>query len=145
MKIEERLKENADTINRINGLLDEQHQTLFSEYCKRFKAIGNLLESTKAKKDDAAVKTEWTERLDKWKKRTKKEPQKQVVPVVDYQELKTRRQELEKQLEQVAEQLEQHKFDDFDKAVKSLLSDGVTKDELINRINAEQPEPRQTN
>ena len=137
MKIEEILKGNADTINRINGLLDEQHQTLFSEYCKRFKSIGNLLESTKAKKDDAAVKTEWTERLDKWKKRTKKEPQKQVVPVVDYQELKTRRQELEKQLEQVAEQLELHKFDDFDKAVKSLLSDGVTKDELISRINVE--------
>lgn len=137
MKIEELLKTYADTISRINGLLDEQHQTLFSEYCKRYKGIKNLLESTKAKTDDQAVKTEWTERLDKWKKRTKKEPQKQVVPVVDYQKLKTQHQELEKQLKQVAEQLEQHKFDDFDKAVKSLLNDGVTKDELINRINVE--------
>ena len=137
MKIEEILKGYADTINRINGLLDEQHQTLFSVYCKRYKGIKNLLVSTKAKTDDQAVKTEWTERLDKWKKRTKKEPQKQVAPVVNYQELKSQRQQLEEQLKQVAEQLEQHKFDEFDKAVKSLLIDGVTKDKLINRINAE--------
>ncbi len=129
MKIEEILNEYAGTISRINGLLDERHQTLFSEYCKKYRSIGKILESIKANTDDAAVKYELTERLDKWKKRSKKEP------VVDYQELKTKRQQLEEQLKQVAEQLEQHKFDEFDNAVKTLLGDNVTKDELINRIN----------
>ena len=137
MTIKEILESNADTINRINGLLDEQHQTLFSEYRRKYRRIGKVLESIKDNTDDAAVKAELTERLDKWSKRAKNEGRvkKQAAPVATYEELKNKRQKLEKELQQIAEQIEQHKFDKFDKAVKTLLSDGVTKEELISRIN----------
>ncbi len=137
MTIKVILKSNEDTINRINGLLDEQHQTLFSEYCRKYRGIGKVLESIRANTDDAAVKAELTERLDKWQKRAKKEgkAKKQVAPVASYQELKNKRQQLEKELQQVDEQLQKAKFNEFDNAVKILLSDGVTKDELISRIN----------
>ena len=55
--------------------------------------------------------------------------------MASYQDLKTKRQQLEKELQQVDEQLQKAKFNEFDNAVKTLLRDGVTKDELINRIN----------
>lgn len=137
MTIDEILKSNKDTINRINGLLDEQHQTLFSEYCRKYRSIGKVLESIKTNKDDVAVKAELIERLNKWQKRAKNEgkTKKQVAPVASYQELKTKRQKLEKELQQVDEQLQKAKFNEFDNAVKTLLRDNVTREELINRIN----------
>ena len=137
MTIDEILKKYADTINRINGLLDEQHQTLLGEYCRKYRGIGKVLESIKTNTDDAAVKAELTKRLDKWQKRAKNEgkAKKQVAPVASYQDLKNKRQQLEKELQQVDEQLQKAKFNEFDNAVKTLLRDGVTKDELINRIN----------
>lgn len=137
MTIKVILKSNEDTINRINGLLDDQHKTLFSEYCRKYRGIGKVLESIRANTDDAAVKAELTERLDKWQKRAKKEgkAKKQVAPVASYQDLKNKRQQLEKELQQVDEQLQKAKFNEFDNAVKTLLRDNVTKDELINRIN----------
>lgn len=136
MTIKVILNSNEDTINRINGLLDEQHQTLFSEYCKKYRSIGKVLESIKANTDDAAVKAELTERLDKWRKRAKKEgkAKKQVAPL-GIMELIDKRQKLEKELQQVNEEFERRKFDDFTNAVKILLRDNVTKEELINRIN----------
>ena len=136
MTIKVILKSNEDTINRINGLLDEQHQTLFSEYCKKYRSIGKVLESIKANTDDAAVKAELTERLDKWRKRAKKEgkAKKQVAPL-NSRDLIAKRVLLERELQQVNEELERRKFDEFDNAVKILLRDNVTKEELINRIN----------
>ena len=136
MTIKEILESNADTINRINGLLDEQHQTLFSEYCRKYRRIGKVLESIN-NTDDSAVKAELTERLNKWSKRAKNEGRvkKQAAPVATYQELKNKRQQLEKELQRVDEQIQKAKFNEFDNAVKTLLSDAVTKDELITRIN----------
>lgn len=136
MTIKVILKSNEDTINRINGLLDEQHQTLLGEYCRKYRGIGKVLESIKTNTDDAAVKAELTERLDKWQKRAKKEGKaKKQFASLGILELIDKRQQLKEELQQVNEELEQRKFDDFTNAVKILLRDNVTKEELINRIN----------
>ena len=136
MTIDEILKKYADTINRINGLLEEQHQTLLGEYCRKYRGIGKVLESIKANTDDAAVKAELTQRLDKWQKRAKNEGKaKKQFASLGILDLIAKRQQLKEELQQVNEELEQRKFDDFTNAVKTLLRDGVTKDELINRIN----------
>lgn len=137
MTIDETLKKYADTINRINGLLDDQHQALFNEYYKNNRRVAKVLEDIKANTDDAAVKADLTKKLDSWEKRSKREgkAKKQVTPILTYQELKTKRQQLEKELQQVDEQLQKAKFNEFDNAVKTLLRDNVTKDELISRIN----------
>ena len=136
MRIEEILKNYADTINRINGLLDEQHQKLLGEYCRKYRGIGKVLESIKSNTNDAAVKAELTERLDKWQKRAKNEGKvKKQFASLGILDLIAKRQQLKEELQQVNEEFEQRKFDDFTNAVKFLLSDRVTKDELINRIN----------
>lgn len=147
MSHQEILSKYAGTISRIKEELgrintpERNYQSLFDEYVNNPKnrQLAKILQ--READQGTTLVEEWQVRLDKWDSTRKRKPSEkaknQVVPVVDYQELKTKRQQLEEELKQVAEQLEQHKFDDFDQAVKSLLSDGVTKEELINRINVE--------
>lgn len=149
MNYNEVLTKYADTINRIKENLgrienpDRDYQALFAEYCQNPKnrQLGKLLQEGEEEFEQTGTIDEevWQARLDKWDAARKRKPsgkaKKQVAPVASYQDLKNKRQQLEKELQQVDEQLQKAKFNEFDNAVKTLLRDNVTKDELINRIN----------
>lgn len=149
MNYNEVLTKYADTITRIKENLgkienpDRDYQALFVEYCQNPKnrQLGKVLQDSDDEFELTGSIDEdvWQARLDKWDAARKRKPsgkaKKQVAPVASYQDLKTKRQQLEKELQQVDEQLQKAKFNEFDNAVKTLLRDGVTKDELINRIN----------
>ena len=144
MNYNEVLTNYADTINRIKEELGKtkdpfcDYVALFDEYCQNPKnrQLGKMLQEAEQKKTSI---TEWQARLDNWARNRKRKPsekaKKQVAPVASYQDLKNKRQQLEKELQQVEEQIKIAKFNEFDNAVKTLLRDRVTKDELINRIN----------
>lgn len=147
MNNKEVLTKYAETIDRIKENLgkiqnpSKDYQALFDEYCQNPKnrRLGSFLKEGEDEFEQMGTIDEekWQARLDKWdtKRKSSGKAKKQAAPVATYEELKNKRQKLEKELQQIAEQIEQHKFDKFDKAVKTLLSDAVTKDELITRIN----------
>lgn len=133
----------ADTINRIKEELGKtkdpfcDYVALFDEYCQNPKnrQLGKMLQEAEQKNTSI---TEWQARLDKWdaaRKRKPSEKAKKQFASLGILDLIAKRQQLKEELQQVNEELEQRKFDDFTNAVKFLLSDRVTKDELINRIN----------
>lgn len=143
MNYNEVLTKYADTINRIKEELGKtkdpfcDYVALFDEYCQNPKnrQLGKMLQEAEQKKTSI---TEWQARLDKWdaaRKRKPSEKAKKQFASLDILDLIAKRQQLKEELQQVNEELEQRKFDDFTNAVKFLLSDRVTKDELINRIN----------
>ena len=149
MNYNEVLKTYADTIDRIKENLgkienpDRDYQALFAEYCQNPKnrQLGKLLQEGEEEFEQTGTidKEVWQARLDKWdaarKRKPSGKPKKQVAPVASYQDLKNKRQQLEKELQQIDEQIKIAKFNEFVNAVKTLLRDNVTKDELINRIN----------
>lgn len=149
MNNKEVLTKYAETIDRIKENLgkiqnpSKDYQALFDEYCQNPKnrRLGSFLKEGEDEFEQTGSIDEekWQARLDKWDAARNRKPsgkaQKQAAPVATYQELKNKRQQLEKELQRVKEQLKKAKFNEFDNAVKTLLSDAVTKDELISRIN----------
>lgn len=143
MNYNEVLTKYADTINRIKEELGKtkdpfcDYVALFDEYCQNPKnrQLGKMLQEAEQKKTSI---TDWKARLDNWARNRKRKPSekaKKQFASLGILDLIAKRQQLKEELQQVNEELEQRKFDDFTNAVKILLSDRVTKDELINRIN----------
>ena len=143
MNYNEVLTKYADTINRIKEELGKtkdpfcDYVALFDEYCQNPKnrQLGKMLQEAEQKKTSI---TDWKARLDNWARNRKRKPSekaKKQFASLGILDLIAKRQQLKEELQQVNEEFEQRKFDDFTNAVKFLLSDRVTKDELINRIN----------
>ena len=143
MNYNEVLTNYADTINRIKEELGKtkdpfcDYVALFDEYCQNPKnrQLGKMLQEAEQRKTSI---TDWKARLDNWARNRKRKPSgkaKKQFASLDILDLITKQQQLKEELQQVNEELEQRKFDDFTNAVKTLLRDGVTKNELINRIN----------
>lgn len=148
MNNNEVLTKYAETITRIKDNLgkiqnpSKDYQSLFDEYCQNPKnrRLGSFLKEGENEFEQTGTIDEekWQARLDKWDANRKRKPSgkaKNQFASLGIMELIDKRQKLEKELQQVNEEFERRKFDDFTNAVKTLLSDGETKDELITRIN----------
>ena len=144
MNNEEVLTKYADTINRIKEELGKtkdpfcDYVALFDEYCQNPKnrQLGKMLQQEAEQKKTSI--TEWQARLENWTRNRKRKPSgkaKNQFASLGILELIDKRQKLKEELQQVNEEFERRKFDDFTNAVKILLRDNVTKEELINRIN----------